>query len=227
MDAAAQIGMVADITEILRRLGLWFITNVPADADLGETVALYRRGMENLRGTFSGLISPYEAHDTEARIAALAAASAPADVAEDVGALPLMAAAPEIALLACSQSLDLDLVVGAYFAMGAEVGLDRLRGLARRITGGEHWDRLAIRRISDDLFAGQRALTAAALAMLPADKATGGRGGGAEAVKLWAASKTDALARAKSFLDALERTGELSVAKLTLASSQIHELAGH
>ena len=227
MDAAAQIGMVADITEILRRLGLWFITNVPAEADLGETVALYRRGMENLRGTFSGLISPYEAHDTEARIAALAAASAPADVAEDVGALPLMAAAPEIALLACSQSLDLDLVVGAYFAMGAEVGLDRLRGLARRITGGEHWDRLAIRRISDDLFAGQRALTAAALAMLPADKATGGRGGGAEAVKLWAASKTDALARAKSFLDALERTGELSVAKLTLASSQIHELAGH
>jgi NAD-specific glutamate dehydrogenase len=34
------------------------------------------------------------------------------------------------------------------------------------------------------------------------------------------------LARAKSFLDALERTGELSVAKLTLANGQIHELAG-
>jgi glutamate dehydrogenase len=226
MDTAAQTGMVADIAEILRRLGLWFITNVPADADLGETVALYRRGMENLRGTFSGLISPYEAHDIEARIAALAAAGAPADVAEDVAVLPLMAAAPEIALLARNQSLNLDLVVGAYFAMGAEVGLDRLRGLARRITGGEHWDRLAILRISDDLFAGQRALTAAALAMLPAEKAKGGRGDGTEAVKLWAASKADALARAKSFLDALERTGELSVAKLTLANSQIHELAG-
>jgi glutamate dehydrogenase len=226
MDAAAQIGMVADIAEILRRLGLWFITNVPAEADLGETVSLYRRGMENLRGTFSSLISPYEAHDTEARIAALTSAGAPADVAEDIGVLPLMAAAPEVALLAHNQSLNLDLVAGAYFAMGAEVGLDRLRGLAQRITGGEHWDRLAIRRISDDLFAGQRALTAAALAMLPADKAKGGRDEGAEAVKLWAASKADALARAKSFLDALERTGELSVAKLTLANSQIHELAG-
>ncbi|HEY0283632.1 MAG TPA: NAD-glutamate dehydrogenase domain-containing protein, partial [Rhizomicrobium sp.] len=227
VDAAAQIGMYADIAEILRRLGLWFITNVPADANLGETVALYRRGMENLRGTFSGLISPYEAQDTEARIAALAAAGAPADVAEDVGVLPLTAAAPEVALLAHNQALNLDLAAGAYFAMGAEVGLDRLRGLAGRITGGEHWDRLAIRRISDDLFAGQRALTAAALAMLPADKAPGARAEGAEAVKLWAASHAGALARTKSFLAALERTGELSVAKLTLANSQIHELAEH
>jgi len=33
------------------------------------------------------------------------------------------------------------------------------------------------------------------------------------------------LSRAKSFLTALEATGELSVAKLTLAGSQIHELA--
>ncbi|MGC9952915.1 MAG: NAD-glutamate dehydrogenase [Rhizomicrobium sp.] len=226
MDAAAQTGMYADIAEILRRLGLWFITNIPAEADLGETVALYRRGMENLRGTFSSLISPYEAHDTEARIAALTAAGAPVDVAEDVGVLPLMAAAPEVALLAHNQSLNFDLVVGAFFAMGTEVGLDRLRGLARRTSGGEHWDRLAIRRISDDLFAGQRALTAAALAMLPPEKAKGGRSDGAEAVKLWAASKADALARARSFLEALERTGELSVAKLTLANSQIHELAG-
>ena len=76
MDAAAQTGMAADIAEILRRLGLWFITNVPADANLGETVVLYRRGMETLHGTFSTLISPYEAHDTEARIAALAEQSA-------------------------------------------------------------------------------------------------------------------------------------------------------
>ena len=228
MDAAAQIGMVADVAEILRRLGLWFITNIPADADLGETVALYRRGMETLHGTFSSLISPYEAHDTETRIAALTAAGAPIDVAEDVGVLPLMAAAPEVALLAYNQSLNLDLVVGAYFAMGAEVGLDRLRGLA-----GAHQRRRALGpalrsgAISDDLFAGQRALTApAALAMLPAHQAKGARADGAEAVKLWAASKADALARAKSFLDALERAGELSVAKLTLANSQYPRIGG-
>jgi glutamate dehydrogenase len=224
MESAAQIAMYADIADSLRRLGLWFIANLPKDGDLGETVALYRRGVESLRGTFSALVSPLEAQEIEARIAALAAAGATSDLADDAGALPLMAATPEVVLLAHQQGLDLDLVAGAYFAMGSEVGIDRLRSLAARITGGEHWDRLAIRRITDDLYAGQRALTASALAMLPAGKT--GRAQGVAAVKQWAETKADALARAKSFFEALERNGELSVAKLTLANSQIHELAG-
>jgi glutamate dehydrogenase len=222
MDAGLQTRMYVEIASILRRLGLWFITNVPAGADLSETVAMYRGAAEKLRGTFSTVVSPYEKQDTEARIAELEAAGAPHDVADDAGALPLMAALPEIALLANQNGLDLDLVAGAYFAMGAAVGIDRLRGLAGRIAAAEHWDRLAIRRINDDLYAGQRALTASAL---QANAHGEGRAAGGDAVRLWTEAHGDALARAKSFLAALESAGELSVAKLTLANSQIHELA--
>ncbi|HEX4301177.1 MAG TPA: NAD-glutamate dehydrogenase [Rhizomicrobium sp.] len=221
--ADIQTGMYTDISEILRRLGLWFITNVPANADLAATIALYRAGVENLRGTFSTMISPYEAQDTEGRIKQLQDAGAPLDVAEDVAVLPLMSSAPEIAQLARSKGLSVDLVAGAYFAMGATIGVDRLRGLAARIGAKEHWDRLAIRRIADDLFAGQRALTAEALAA--ADTAKTSRADGVDAVKAWADSRGETLARAKSFLDALERSGDLSIAKLTLANSQIRELA--
>jgi len=96
---------------------------------------------------------PYEAHDTEARIAELTAGGVPRDVAEDAAVQPLMAGLPEIALMANRHHQPLDLVAGAYFAMGAAVGIDRLRGLAARITAGEHWDRLAIRRLIDDLYA--------------------------------------------------------------------------
>ncbi len=223
--ADVQTGMYAAIAEILRRLGLWFIANVPDNVDLADTIALYRGGVKSLRGTFAGLVSSYEGQHTEARIAELQAAGVPLDVAEDVGVLPLMGGAPEIALLAHSRSLGVDLVAGAYFAIGAEVGIDRLRGLAQRIAGGEHWDRLAIRRIVDDLFASQRALTADALSHLDPEKAHGSRAEGAEAARAWAEANADALTRAKSFLAALEQAGELSVAKLTLADSQIHQLA--
>ena len=41
------------------------------------------------------------------------------------------------------------------------------------------------------------------------------------------AAMFDALERTRSFLSELERTGDLSIAKLTLANSQIHELAAH
>ncbi|MEJ0042549.1 MAG: NAD-glutamate dehydrogenase domain-containing protein [Rhizomicrobium sp.] len=224
IDANVQTGMYTEIAEILRRLGLWFITNVPSNADLAATIALYRAGVEELRGTFHSLVSPYEAQDTESRIKQLQDAGAPLDVAEDVAVLPLMSGAPEIAQLAFAKGVAVDLVAGAYFAMGATVGIDRLRGLAARIGATEHWDRLAIRRIVDDLFAGQRALTSEALASL-GDARQGTRADGVAAVTAWAASRGDTLARAKSFLDALERSGDLSIGKLTLANSQIRELA--
>jgi glutamate dehydrogenase len=216
--------MYSDIVAVLRRLGLWFLSNLPTDADLSATVALYRDGADKLRGTFSTLVSPYEAHDTEARIAELVQGGVPHDLAEDAAVLPLMAGLPEIALMADRHSQPLDLVAGAYFAMGAAVGIDRLRGAATRVTAAEHWDRLAIRRIIDDLYAGQRALTVSAL--LTGTSGTD-RAAGAAAVTAWTVAHGDALKRAKLFLAALEAAGELSVAKLTLAGSQIHELAAH
>jgi len=89
----------------------------------------------------------------------------------------------------------------------------------------EHWDRLAIRRIADDLFAGQRALTSEALAALDGVKSKGDRADGTAAVQAWAKRHSEPLTRARAFLDALERSGDLSIAKLTLANSQIRELA--
>jgi len=225
IDARAQTGMYESIAEILRRLGLWFLANVPANAELAPAVALYRAGVESLRGTFNTLISPFEAQDTEDRIAQMQKTGAPLDVAEDVAVLPLLGSAPEIAQLARSRAFGVDMVAGAYFAMGTTIGIDRLRSLAGRITAKEHWDRLAIRRIADDLFAGQRALTAEVLSGVDASKAHGNRADGMAAVKAWAEVHAEPLGRTKAFLDALERSGDLSIAKLTLANSQIRELA--
>jgi glutamate dehydrogenase len=223
--AQVQIGMYGAVTDLLRRVGLWFLMNVPANAEIGATAALYKTGVDALRGTFSTLVSDYEGKDTEARIAELTQAGVPFDLAEDVGALPLLGAAPEIVQLAHAKDLDIDLVAGAYFAVGETIGLDRLRGLASRIAAAEHWDRLAIRRIVDDLFAGQRALTAHVLARFSGDKIDWDRQAGIDAAKKWAAGNAGVVERTKSFLAELERTGDLSIAKLTLANSQVRALA--
>ena len=98
--------------------------------------------------------------------------------------------APEIAQLARTTGHDLKPVAALYFGVGARLGLDRLRLLAARITASEHWDRLAIRRLVDDLFAAQRALSQSLLATLPktatADHAL-------KALADWAALQADAL----------------------------------
>ena len=95
--------------------------------------------------------------------------------------------------------------------LGETLGLDRLRSLAERYAPPEHWDRLALRRLLDDLSQSQRGITAKLLA-------SGGT------VEDWAKKQGDALERTRAFLNTLEASGELSVAKLMLASSQIQNL---
>ena len=102
------------------------------------------------------------------------------------------------------------------------IGLDRLRLLAGRIAPAEHWDRLAIRRLVDDLFAAQRMLAQNLLSGL---RKEAGPDDADKALAAWEEAHRDALERSKSFLAALESSGELSIAKLTLANSQIHKLA--
>lgn len=223
--APVQISAYNEITELLRRLGLWFLANVPPGADLGETISVYRSGVQKLRGTFSNLVSAYEAAATEKRISDLRSAGMPLDVVEDVATLPLLGGTPEIVLLAEMRSFPVDYVAGAYFTIGAATGLDRLRGLASQIAGYEHWDRLAVRRIMDDLYAGQRALAAKALTETARGVGHLTREDGADVARHWRDAHADALTRTRSFLAELERSGDLTVAKLTLANSQIHALA--
>jgi glutamate dehydrogenase len=113
-------------------------------------------------------------------------------------------------------------VAKLYFGVGDMIGLDRLRLLAGRIAPAEHWDRLAIRRLVDDLFTAQRMLAQSLLSALSKDATLADAD---KALTAWEETHKDALERGKSFLAALESSGELSIAKLTLANSQIHKLA--
>jgi glutamate dehydrogenase len=200
---------------------VWFLGHGVKDA-LGDAVTLYRGGVEQLRGHYRDLLSPEQLAETDARIQRFTADGVPDDIARDIGLLPLLAVAPEIARLAGDTGHGLATVATLYFGLGARIGLDRLRLLASRITAGEHWDRLAIRRLSDDLFAAQRAISQTLLADMaksasPADAAS--------AIDAWANAHQDALTGTRDFLASLEMSGELSIAKLTLASSQVHKLS--
>jgi glutamate dehydrogenase len=215
--AQVQNAMMAEIAELLRRLGLWFMVQVP-QGPLTETIARYGTGFGALRGRFSGLVSPLESQAVEARIADFEKGSVPRDVAEDVAVLPLLAAVPEIVLLSEAQGVLAEIAARFYFAVGEVVGLDRLRALAARIPLTDHWDRLALRRMVDDLFSAQRLLACDALAR--------GKGQSEEAgVGSWAKLRAADIGQTASFLSELERGGEASIAKLALANSQIQKLA--
>jgi glutamate dehydrogenase len=205
-DAKVQTRLYADIADQFRRVTPWFLSHVPADAAIADTVALHRAGVEALRQSYT-LTEGDTAH-----IAELTKAGVPEDVARDVALLPALAAAPDVALLAHQAKTEPGKVAALYFTLGHSLGLSRLRGLASKLSPPDHWDRLAVRRLLDDLSAAQRNIAGSLLAS------------GAD-VEKWAAARTEALDRTRTFLNTLESSGELSIAKLMLASSQIQNLA--
>jgi glutamate dehydrogenase len=219
--AAVQVKMHGRLALHVQRQTLWFFRHVPAGVGLADAIAPYAQGVAKLRGTFSTLVSDAEGKAIIDAINELRAAGVPDDLADDIGALSAIGATPDITRLATETKKPLDMVAGAYFAAGRTIGVDRLRLAAERMNLPEHWDRLAVRRLIDDLFVHQRALAQRALT----NGTTGdNRAAGNASVTAWAKAHGDQVERVSSLITDLERSGTFTVARLTLAAGQIRDL---
>jgi glutamate dehydrogenase len=219
--AAVQNGMHAKLALHLTRQTLWFLRHVPANAPIAEAIAPYAQGVDKLRGTFSTLVSRTEGKAIEDTITELRAAGVPDDLADDISVLPAIGATPDIARLSAETKKPLDMVAGAYFAAARIIGVDHLRLAAERMNLPEHWDRLAVRRLIDDLFVHQRTLAVRALANgTPGEN----RAAGNAAVEQWSQAHSEQVQRVGALIGDLERSGKFTVARLALAASQIRDL---
>ena len=200
VDAAVQTAMYTDIAELLRRLGLWFLANVPANADLASTIALYRAGVEALRGTFEGAgLALRGAGHRDAHRASCSRPACRSTSPTRSARCRCWAARRRSRSSRDAQGLERRSRRRRLFR--DRRGRSASTGCAASPAASsatEHWDRLAIRRIIDDLFAGQRALTGDALAAARrsqgqrhARRRRGGGGGWAEAprAKRWRAPR--------------------------------------
>jgi glutamate dehydrogenase len=203
IDAALQTELYDGIADQFRRATSWFLTNVSADAPIAETMQ-YRASLDALRQSY--VLNEGD----KKRIEALAK-HVPDDLARDWSLMRHLVSALDVALLARDTGKDPGAVAPVYGALGQTLGLDRLRAMASKFSPPEHWDRLALRRLMDDLSQSQRNIAGTLL-------------GSGTGVEDWAKSQEGALDRTRDFLGILESSGELSVAKLMLASSQIQNL---
>ncbi len=206
VEAAVQTRLYAEIAAQFRRVTPWFLAHVPADAAIADTVALYRAGVEAMRQT-----TRLREKDT-IRIAEFTGAGVPEELARDIVLLAALLAAPDIARLARDAGTDVARVIALHGALGEQLGFERLRGQAARLAPPDHWDRLALRQLLDNLANAQAQIAGRLLAQNAS-------------VQDWIAQHGESLGRAQSFLNSVDHSGDLSVAKLMLASSQIQNLA--
>ncbi|MFN3232989.1 MAG: NAD-glutamate dehydrogenase [Alphaproteobacteria bacterium] len=206
VDAAVQTDMFLEAKELLHRKATWFLTHLEQPLDIAVTIQRFEPGTRALAESPS-LRQQANQNGVAKQAAKLMSAEVPEELAWTVANLAPLSSACDILLLAENCDSDLDDVASTYFRVGDLVGFDWLRAAGEDVPTVEHWDRLAVNSIVEDLYDQQRELAAQALVKGSADA--------------WRESHKAALTRVNQLVAELRSSGTLSVSKLGYVARQL------
>ncbi len=167
VDAALQTEMLQKIRQLLRRTILWLLANSgqPPEIDIEHTVSDFGPYLADLSDNLRDCLTETERDEFDAMRDHLTGAGVPEDLASRVAGLDALRAGPDIVEIARHADVPVVETAKAYAVIGAETGLVYLRDKAAGLPAEHHWDRQAVRGINEGLFAHQRRMTEAALAV--------------------------------------------------------------
>ncbi len=226
--AVAQITMAAETAANLRVLASAFLSDgaLMNDDTAGATIARYRDRVGQVRGLLLSALSPLVRSRCEARAARYIALGAPEAIARDVGLVRALASARETVDIADRVKWPLRAVAFVQHEVGRQLGLDRMRAAARDLEPRDHWDRLALQRVADDLPRQQSELAAAAI--LAAQRSGVApqaidRPATERLVGNWLAPRSALVDRLIGPMATFDRSGVWSLAKLVLLGDAVRE----
>jgi glutamate dehydrogenase len=211
-----QLRLYAELQDLTITRIVWFVRNVDfTERGLEEVVGLYRDGIAEVAGALIEILPPGEAGQLGVRQAALLNDGVPASLAARLAALPDLAAAPDIVVVARRAGRPIPEVARIHFALDEMLRMSELAGSAQTAPIADHYDRLARDRAVETIATAHRRLTAEVI----------GRGQpGPDALAAWAAARAHEIERIRVAIDGIVRSG-LTISKLTVAASLLGDLA--
>ncbi|MFN3228508.1 MAG: NAD-glutamate dehydrogenase [Asticcacaulis sp.] len=224
--AEAQTALYQELSLVLRRLCYWLGRKVgKTEVSVTQLIEQYRPSIDALRQEGLDLFGGFEESRIAERIQGFVVAGAPEDLALQIGLLRGYISSLDIADLAREFSWTAAPAARVYHQVGNALEFDRMRAAVGSLYSQDHWERLAMRRLQEDLMSEQRTVAAAVLAS--AKEAAGATEDTAlRAVEGWSASRQAKIAEVKRTITEIEQSGPgWSFAKLTIANSALRELA--
>ena len=224
--AEAQLALYGEVAVVLRRQTFWLARRAArAGATVDGLIKAYRPIADTLRAEGGDVLSRFEQDRLKDRVARFAALGVDPALAETVAIMRPMTATADIGDLAAEARWSAPAMARLYHQVGAAFDFDRLRAAAGSIPSADHFDRLAVRRLIEDLMNEQRVLTRAVAA--GSKEAVGASEEAAEAaVDAWIGPRQSVVEGVRASVDEIELSGSgWTFAKLTIANSAIREIA--
>ena len=225
--AAAQLALYGELVRVLRGQTYWFGRRAARErADVQGLIDRYQPAVDVLRDLIPGVLSPFERKGAVRRSAHWIKLGAPKTLAHAFGLMRPLTYAADLGDLASASGWPLANTAHVYHRVGGHFGFDRLREAAAARSVGDLYERMAVRRLIEDILAEQAALAAAVIAHAGApDLDDPGRD--VAAIAAWSADRAKAVKSARDTLEEIEASpGGWSFAKLTIANAALRGLAG-
>ncbi|HET7910401.1 MAG TPA: NAD-glutamate dehydrogenase [Pseudolabrys sp.] len=210
-----QLDLYAAVQSLLLDRLVWFLRNVDLAQGLEKIIGHYRDGIAQVEKALDTALSKAAASVRDGRIAELSKAGVPEALARRVANLPVLKAAPDIALVSDRAGKPVGEVTATYFATEAFFQLDSVASAVPNIVVSDYFDRLALDRALDSIGDAERRLTAAMVANGHA---------GADAVEEWVRPRQAEVERIRSAIHQIAGSG-LTLSKLSVAASLLGDLA--
>jgi glutamate dehydrogenase len=224
--AAAQTALFAELVHALRSQTYWLARRAAREgAQAKGLIETYRPAVDALKTLVPGCLSSFEAKAAVRRAAAWIKLGAPRSLAHSIALTPNLAPAATLTDLAAAQGWPIANAAYVYHRVGGVFGFDKLRAAAGARGAADAYERLAVRRLVEDLRGEQAALSASIMrfAGAPSDAAAKD----VEAVTAWSADHSGPVKAARRTLDEIEKSGgPWTFAKLTIANAALRDLAG-
>ena len=224
----SQLRLYQELAVMLRRQTYWLARRaVRAGATVEGLIKTYRQSIDLMKAEGLDLLAPFERSSAEARAKELVRAGAPKDLALRLAVLRPLTAATDVADMAKKARWDVLPAARIYHAAGQVFGFDRVRAAAGELSGGDAYDRMAVRRLMEELLTEQAAATRAVVGFAKGPEAGADATSARTAVQAWGgAVRKDAVKTARRTLDAAQAApGGWSFAKLTIVNAALRALA--
>jgi glutamate dehydrogenase len=225
--AAGQTALYKALAYALRSQTFWLARRAFRDkASVKTLVDNYGPSVAELRSLTPAVLSSYEQKTVAKRVKVYVTDGAPEALAQAVAALQPLTTAADLVDLANASSWTVKAVARLYHQVGAAFGFDRLRGASGSFVGGDAFERLAVRRLIEDLLSEQTAITQAVLKFSASAQAGEDEVSAKAAVTSWAALRMERVRSVKRTVEDIENAGGgWTFAKLTIANAALRELA--
>jgi glutamate dehydrogenase len=211
----AQLALYTSVQDVLvDRLG-WFVRNIDLTRGIGAVVDHYRGCLGAIAETMPAILPDDVARRLREEESRLKGIGVPAELAQRLARLPVVADATDVVLIADRTGRKLAEAARAYYAVAERFGFGRIEAMVRAVETADYYEALALDKARDGLAVAHRQLSESVLAARR----------GAPDIKGWERAFGREVAATAAQIEAILSDGRPTTAKATVAASLLAELA--